>query len=81
MLPSILSSADPFLYEGLLADVGDVADALGKQHGGWYSFGIATTARSPGAIWSRRSFPAPRERSTSSGWLAPHRCPMGSQVC
>src|SRR5881409_1890456 len=30
--------AIPFLFESQLADVGDVVDKLGKQHGGWYPF-------------------------------------------
>jgi multiple sugar transport system substrate-binding protein len=55
------SSADPFLYENLLVDVGDVVDKLGKQHGGWYPF-AAESCQTPSGWrsvpWHWNSFPA-----------------------
>jgi len=32
------ASADPFLYENLLANMDDVVEKVGKQGGGWYNF-------------------------------------------
>ena len=55
------SSADPFLYERLLADVGDVVDRLGKQHGGWYGFAAESCQTASGwrsVPWHWNSFPA-----------------------
>ena len=55
------SSADPFLYESLLVDVGDVVDKLGRQHGGWYGF-AAESCQTPSGWrsvpWHWNSFPA-----------------------
>lgn len=33
-----LGAADPKLYKDLLSDVSDLAEELGKTHGGWYEF-------------------------------------------
>jgi multiple sugar transport system substrate-binding protein len=55
------SSADPFLYENLLVDVGDVVDKLGRQHGGWYGFAAESCQTSSGwrsVPWHWNSFPA-----------------------
>ena len=55
------SSADPFLYENLLLDVGDVVDKLGRQHGGWYSFAAESCQTASGwrsVPWPWNSFPA-----------------------
>ena len=55
------SSADPFLYENLLTDVGDVVERLGRQHGGWYAF-AAESCQTPSGWrsvpWHWNSFPA-----------------------
>jgi multiple sugar transport system substrate-binding protein len=51
----------PFLYEHLLADVGDVVDKLGKQFGGWYPFAAEaheTRGGWRGVPWFWISFPA-----------------------
>jgi len=55
------SSADPFLYENLLVDVGDAVDKLGKQHGGWYGFAAESCQTGSGwrsVPWHWNSFPA-----------------------
>ena len=55
------SSADPFLYESVLVDVGDVVDKLGKQHGGWYGFAAESCQTGSGwrsVPWHWNSFPA-----------------------
>ena len=55
------SSADPFLYENLLVDVGDVVDKLGQQHGGWYGFAAESCQTASGwrsVPWHWNSFPA-----------------------
>ena len=55
------SSADPFLYEALLVDVGDVVERLGKQHGGWYPFAAESCQTGSGwrsVPWHWNSFPA-----------------------
>jgi multiple sugar transport system substrate-binding protein len=54
------SSADPFPYEQLLVDVGDVVDKLGKQHGGWYGFAAESCETGSGwrsVPWHWNSFP------------------------
>src|SRR2546426_4746752 len=53
--------ADPFLYENLLADVGDIIDELGKKYGGWYPFareGSHTASGWKAVPWFWISFPA-----------------------
>src|SRR5438128_908128 len=53
--------ADPFLYENLLADVGDIIDELGKKYGGWYPFakeGSQTASGWKAVPWFWISFPA-----------------------
>ena len=55
------SSADPFLYESLLVDVGDVVERLGKQYGGWYGFAAESCQTASGwrsVPWHWNSFPA-----------------------
>ncbi len=55
------SSADPFLYEGLLVDVGDVVERVGKEHGGWYGFAAESCQTASGwrsVPWHWNSFPA-----------------------
>src|SRR2546428_6168403 len=54
--------AIPFLFESQLAEVGDVVDKLGKQHGGWYPFAAEASQTKSGlraapGFWI--SFPAP----------------------
>src|SRR5687768_10232517 len=54
------ASADPFLYEKQLADVGPLVDKLGKGGGGWYSFAAEScqTANGWRAVpWFWISFP------------------------
>ncbi len=51
----------PFLYENLLADVGDVVESLGKKYGGWYPFAAEaheTKSGWRGVPWFWISFPA-----------------------
>src|SRR5437016_484650 len=53
--------AIPFLFESQLADVGDVVDKLGKQHGGWYPFAAEANQTKSGwraVPWFWISFPA-----------------------
>src|SRR5437667_11235235 len=53
--------AIPFLFESQLADVGDVVDKLGKQHGGWYPFAAEANQTKSGwraVPWVWISFPA-----------------------
>ena len=53
--------AVPFVYENLLADVGDLVDKLGKRHGGWYPFAAEsgqTTSGWRAVPWFWISFPA-----------------------
>jgi multiple sugar transport system substrate-binding protein len=55
------SSADPFLYESLLVDVGDVVDRLGREQGGWYAFAAESCQTGSGwrsVPWHWNSFPA-----------------------
>jgi multiple sugar transport system substrate-binding protein len=55
------ASADPFLYENQLADVGDVVDKLGKGGGGWYPFAAEANQTKSGwraVPWFWISFPA-----------------------
>jgi len=52
--------ATPFLYEQMLADVGDIVDEFGKKFGGWYPFAAETAQTKSGwrAIpWFWVSFP------------------------
>jgi multiple sugar transport system substrate-binding protein len=56
-----LSHADPYLFEGLLVDLGAVVDVLGKQYGGWYPFAAESAQTSSGwkaVPWFWVSFPA-----------------------
>ena len=51
----------PVSLRGLLVDVGDVVDKLGKQHGGWYSFAAESCQTASGwrsVPWHWNSFPA-----------------------
>jgi len=53
--------AVPFVYENLLADVGDLVDKLGKRYGGWYPFAAEsgqTTSGWRAVPWFWISFPA-----------------------
>src|SRR3989449_7045904 len=53
--------ANPFLFENLLVDVGDVVDELGKKYGGWYPFAKESCQTSSGwkaVPWFWISFPA-----------------------
>src|SRR5256712_14015681 len=53
--------AIPFLFESQLAEVGDVVDKLGKQHGGWYPFAAEANQTKSGwraVPWFWISFPA-----------------------
>ena len=53
--------ANPFLYEAMLADVGDVVDELGKKYGGWYPFAAQSAQTKSGwraVPWFWISFPA-----------------------
>src|SRR3989454_9328001 len=43
-----VADADPFLYEHLLADVGEVVDELGRKYGGWYPFAAESAKTSSG---------------------------------
>jgi len=55
------ASADPFLYENHLADVGDVVEKLGKGGGGWYPFAAEANQTKAGwraVPWFWISFPA-----------------------
>jgi multiple sugar transport system substrate-binding protein len=55
------ASADPFLYENHLVDVGDVVDKLGKGGGGWYPFAAEANQTKAGwraVPWFWISFPA-----------------------
>src|SRR5881296_981519 len=57
----LTGSADPFLFEHNLADVGDLIGELGKQYGGWYPFAKESCETASGwkAIpWFWISFPA-----------------------
>jgi len=57
----LTGSADPFLFEHNLADVGDLIGGLGKQYGGWYPFAKESCETASGwkAIpWFWISFPA-----------------------
>src|SRR5437773_396944 len=38
----------PFLYEHVLADVGEVVDELGRKYGGWYPFAVVSVKTSLG---------------------------------
>lgn len=55
------ASADPFLYENHLVDVGDIVDKLGKGGGGWYPFAAEANQTKAGwraVPWFWISFPA-----------------------
>jgi multiple sugar transport system substrate-binding protein len=57
----LAGGAYPFLYENILADVGDVIDELGKKYGGWYPFAQESALTSSGwraVPWFWISFPA-----------------------
>jgi multiple sugar transport system substrate-binding protein len=58
--------ANPFLYERVLADVGDVVDELGKKYGGWYPFSAESALTKSGwraVPWFWISFPATYNRA------------------
>jgi len=53
--------AVPFVFENLLADVGDLVDTLGKRYGGWYPFAAESGQTKSGwraVPWFWISFPA-----------------------
>jgi multiple sugar transport system substrate-binding protein len=53
--------AVPFVFENLLADVGDIVDKLGKRYGGWYPFAAESSQTKSGwraVPWFWISFPA-----------------------
>ena len=57
----LTGSADPFLFENQLVDVGDLVDELGKKYGGWYPFAKESCQTASGwkaVPWFWISFPA-----------------------
>src|SRR5262245_369443 len=57
----LCGSADPFLYEQNLVDMGDLVDELGKKYGGWYPFSKEACQTNSGwkaVPWFWISFPA-----------------------
>ena len=56
----INAGSNPFLYERMLADVGDIVDELGRKYGGWYPFAEDSAKTSSGwraVPWFWISFP------------------------
>src|SRR2546428_6436523 len=75
----LTGSADPFLFDNQLVDIGDLVDELGKKYGGWYPFAKESCQTASGwkaVPWFWISFPATYNMThfKKAGLEYPKRC-------